>query len=85
MYQFSGWSSQTNYYFVNRIKINSVIQKHTVSHSPYISARYHGNFGLWQGSLDSGTHDIIVDYRNNGEATSKSGTWETRALTIIYC
>ena len=85
MYQFSGWSSQTDYFFINRIKINSVIQKHTISHSPYNSGRYHSNFGLWQGSLDSGTHSITVDYRNHYEATSKSGTWETRALTIVYC
>ena len=85
MYQFSGWSSQTDYFFINRIKINSVIQKHTISHSPYNSGRYHSNFGLWQGSLDSGTHSITVDYRNHYEATSKSGTWETRALTVVYC
>ena len=83
MYQQSGQGLKNNYYVVTRIKINSAIQKHTAVHSYY--TLYYGNFGLWQGSLNSGTHSIVVEYRNNGEATSKSGAWETRALNIIYC
>ena len=83
-YQYSGWNSDRNdYYFVNRIKINSSIQKHTVYHSGRTA--YYGNFGLWQGSLDTGTHNILVEYRNSHKATSKSEAYETRALTIVYC
>ena len=84
MYQYSGWNSDNNdYYLVNRIKINSGIQKHTIYHSGYTA--YYGNFGLWQGSLDTGTHNILVQYRNNHKATSKLEAYETRALTIVYC
>ena len=83
MYQHSGNGPQNNYFFVNRIKINSDIQKHTVFHSP--RAAYYGNFGLWQGSLNSGAHAIVVEYRNSGTATSKSRAFETRSLNIIYC
>ena len=84
MYQYNGWNSHRNhYYFVNRIKINSSIQKHTVYHSGLTA--YYGNSGLWQGSLDTGTHNILVEYRNNHKATSKSEAYETRALTIVYC
>ena len=80
MYQLTGSGPSSNYYYVTQIKINSEIQKHTKSHSGY--AAYNGNFGLWQGSLNSGTHTILVEYRNN-HATS--GTTQTRALTIVYC
>ena len=83
MYQYTGQGQQNNYYITNRIKINSAIQKHTVYHSGY--ALYYGNFGLWQGSLNAGTHTILVEHRNNGKTTSKDTTWETRALNIIYC
>ena len=84
MYQHTGWSdSQSDYYFVTRIKINSDVQKHTVYHSAPTS--YYGNFGLWQGQLYKGPHTILVEYRNNGRATSKYEAHETRALTIVYC
>ena len=46
----------TTYFFVNCIKIRAAIQKHTACHSGYTA--YYGNFGLWQGSLDTGTHNI---------------------------
>ena len=82
MYQYSG-QRQNNYYFVNRIKINSAIQKHTTFHSA--RSLYYGNFGLWQGSLNAGTHKISIEYRNDGKGTSKARAWETRALNIIYC
>ena len=45
MYQHTGYGLQNNYYFVTRIKINAVVEKHATSHSGY--ARYYGNFGLW--------------------------------------
>ena len=42
-------------------------------------------FGLWQGSLDSGIHTILVEYRNAHATKSTSDYWQTRALTIVYC
>ena len=85
MYQYTGQGQQNNYYITNRIKINSAIQKHTVYHSGYTGSLYYGNSGLWQGSLNAGTHTISVEHRNNGQTTSKDTAWETRALNIIYC
>ena len=85
MYQYSGQGQRNNYYITNHIKINSAIQKHTVYHSGYSGSLYYGNFGLWQGSLNPGTHTILVEHRNNGKTTSKDTAWETRALHIIYC
>ena len=83
MYQYSGYGPSINYHLVTRININAAIKKHTLFHSSH--SNYHGNFGLWQGSLDSGTHKILVEYRNILEAKKQSGDWETRALTIIHC
>ena len=83
MYQYSGQGQQNDYYITNRIKINSAIQQHTVYHSGY--SLYYGNFGLWQGSLNVGTHTISIEHRNNGKTTSKDTAWETRTLNIIYC
>ena len=37
------------------MNINSEIQKHTRFHSGY--ATYNDNFGLWQGSLSTGTQN----------------------------
>ena len=85
MYQYTGQGQQNNYYITNRIKINSAIKKHTIYHSGYTGSLYYGNFGLWQGSLNAGTHTISVEHRNNGKITSKDTAWETRALNIIYC
>jgi len=83
MYQYTGHGPNSIHYMVLRIKINSVVKKHTVSHSGY--TYYYGNFGLWQGSLGSGSHNIVVEYRNRGSTTSKPDYWQTRALTIVYC
>ena len=66
MYQYSGYGPNNNYHLVSRIKINKAVEKHTTFHSGY--TKYHGNFGLWQGSLNSGTHTIVIEYRNS-EAT----------------
>ena len=71
MYQYTGQGQQNNYYMTNHIKINSAIQKHTVYHSGSGGSLYYGNFALWQGSLNAGTHTISVEYRNNGQTTSK--------------
>ena len=83
MYQYTGYGPQSNYYFVTRIKINTVVEKHSISHSG--STKYYGNFGLWQGSLNSGTHAISVEYRNRDATKNEPQYWQTRALTIVYC
>ena len=83
MYQHTGYGPKDDYYFATRIKINSAIQKHTMTLSG--DARYHGNFGLWQGSLDSGTYKILVEYRNKYATKNNPHHWQTRALTIVYC
>ena len=76
MYQYSGQGQQNNYFFVNHIRYSKA---HSV---PFRSQLIY--FGLWQGPLDSGTH-ILIEYRNNGQTTSKGIAWETRVLNIIYC
>ena len=83
MYQYTGEGQRDDYYFALRIKINSVVKKHTVSHPGY--TKYYGGFGLWQGSLNAGSHTIVVENRNNGPSLSDAQYWKTRALTIIYC
>ena len=83
MYQYSGYGPFDHYHVVTHIKINSAIQKHTACHSG--KSHYYGNFGLWQGSLNSGTHTILVEYRNSHAANSEPYYWQTRALIIMRC
>ena len=81
MYQYSGYGPSIHYHIVTRIKINTAIEKHTRFHSG--NSHYYGNFGLWQGSLNSGTHTILVEYRNDRAAKNEADYWQTRALTIV--
>ena len=83
MYQHTGYGPKDDYFFVTCIKINSALQKHTIACSGF--TKYYGNFALWQGSLDSGTYDILVEYRNRYAAQSNPHYWQTRALTIVHC
>ena len=85
MYQISGYGPQTRYHIVTRIKLGTDIKKHTVSHSGKVNAKYYGQFGLWQGSISSGTHTILVEYRNSNANKNEPYLWQTRALTIVYC
>ena len=85
VYQLSGYGPQNKYHIVTRIKINTAIKKHTAFHSGKYSGNYFGNFGLWQGSLDSGTHSITVEYRNSDATKNELDYWQTRTLTIIQC
>ena len=93
MYQYSGYGGSS--YVVMRLSIDSVVQKHTVSLTgvtPYV-----GNFGLWQGSLNTGAHKITLDYRAPKATTNNISPnlnwqqvylhriWHNRALTIIVC
>ena len=83
MYQYTGYGLRDDYFFVTRIKINTAVEKHTTYHSGY--TRYYGNFGLWQGSLNSGTHAILVEYRNRDATKNDPRYYKTRALTIVHC
>ena len=85
MYQLSGHGPGLNYHLVTRIKINTAIKKHTTFHSGKGSAKYYGNFGLWQGSLNSGTHSITMEYHNSHEIKNKPNNWQTRTLTVVQC
>jgi len=91
MYQYSGFAK--NSYVLMRLSINSVPCKHTQSLTG--DTEYAGNFGLWQGSLNAGTHSVVLEYRS--PVTTKSGVipvtewrpyvnkWENRAMSIIIC
>ena len=90
MYQYSGRSASS--YIVMHLSIDSVIQKHTVSLTGY--ATYGGNFGLWQGSLNSGAHKVTLDYRTPASTTNTVSSdlewtrwnkWMNRAMTVIIC
>ena len=93
MYQFAGYVG--NSHIVMRLSIDSVPQKHTVSLSG--NSRYSGNFGLWQGSLKSGTYKITLDYRTPAKVVNSVSpnldwpqvydyrVWRNRALTVIKC
>ena len=85
MYQLSGYGPDSNYHLVTRIKIGTAIEKHTRFHSGY--GYYYGNFGLWQGSLNSGISTILVEYRNRFVAKNSPAQhlYHNRALTILYC
>ena len=89
VYQFSGWGGN---YIVMRLKIDSAVQKHTVSLVG--KTIFAGNFGLWQGSLNAGDHSFVVEYRSPTQTTNtvsaeltyrRWNKWMNRAMTIIYC
>ena len=87
--------SSGNSHTVMRLSIDSVVQKHTVSKTG--DTAYAGNFGLWQGSLDSGAHKVTLDYRTPVSTTNAVSAnldwqqvylytvWRNRALTTIIC
>ena len=81
----------THIIIVVHLSIDSVPQKHTVSLTG--NTIYVGNFGLWQGSLSNGAHNINLDYRSPVKTTntvSPNLEWQrkifqNRALTTIVC
>ena len=90
MYQYSGHG--VNSHVIMRLSIDSVAQKHTVSLAGDLL--YLGNFGLWQGSLNSGRHRITLDYRSPVETDhtvssdlewTRWNKWMNRAMTVIIC
>ena len=90
MYQYSGPGGRSH--VVMCLSIDSVVQKHTVSLTG--DTQYAGNFGLWQGSLNSGAHKATLDYRSPAKTTnsvSSSLEWarwnksQNRAMTVITC
>ena len=94
MYQYAGYSTG-NSHTVMRLTIDSVSQQHTVSLTG--DTFYVGNFGLWQGSLNSGTHNVTLDYRTPASTINTVSEniywqqvymldiWQNRALTVIIC
>ena len=90
MYQYSGTSG--NSHVVMRLSIDSVAQKHTVSLTG--DTIYAGNFGLWQGSLSTGSHRVTLDYRSpaitdNNVAPRQEwndrNKWMQRTMTVVIC
>ena len=90
MYQYSGLGG--NSHVVMRLTIDSVAQKHTVSLTG--DTAYAGNFGLWQGSLNSGAHKVTLDYRSPARTDNTVSSdlewvpwnkWMNRAMTVIIC
>ena len=90
MYEFAG--SGGNSYIVMRLSIDSVAQSHTASLTG--NTRYAGNFGLWQGSLNSGSHDVALEYRASAKTENTVSSdlewkhwnkWMNRAMTVIIC
>ena len=90
MYQYAGRCG--NSYIVMRLSIDSIPQQHTVSLAG--DMLYIGNFGLWQGSLNKGTHKIALEYRATGKTDNivssalewtRWNKWMNRAMTVIIC
>ena len=90
MYQYSGFGG--NSFVVMRLSIDSVAQKHTESLTG--DTTYAGNFGLWQGSLNTGAHKATLDYRSPVTTDNFVSTdlewvphnkWMNRAMTVIIC
>ena len=93
MYQYAGRGGDSH--TLMHLSIDSVVQKHTASLTG--DTDYVGNFGLWQGSLDSGAHKLTLDYRTPAATTNavspnldwqqvySNDIWQSRALTVIVC
>ena len=90
MYQYAGYSGSS--YIVMRLSIDDVARKHTISLTGHTI--FAGNFGLWQGSLNSGVHNATLDYRSpvktdNTVSSDLEWTrwnkWMNRAMTVIIC
>ena len=75
-----------------RLSIDSIAQKYSASLSG--NTYYAGNFGLWQGSLNSGKHKVTLDYHSLVETVNtvspelewtRWNKWMNRAMTVIIC
>ena len=90
MYQYAGAGG--NSYIVMRLNIDSVSWQNTVSLTG--ETVFAGNFGLWQGPLSSGSHEVTLDYRSPVATTNTVSSdlewtrwnkWMNRAMTVIIC
>ena len=70
-------------YIITRLVIDSVAMKHTASITG--NDYYHGNSGMWQGVLNSGTHTVSVEHRSGSTYTSYINDDTTRAMDVIAC
>ena len=83
-YQFTKDAHTT--YTIARLTINSVPQPHTSSIRGNDGVNYAGLFGLWQGSLSSGTYRFTIQHRGGVSSShSTSSDYLTRAMDVVYC
>ena len=83
-YQFTKHAHST--YSGTRLTINSVPQPHTSSIRGNGGVILAGLFGLWQGSLSTGTYRFTVQHRGGSSGKhSTSNNALTRAMDVIYC
>ena len=90
MYQYAGTGDYSQ--VVMRLNIDSVAQKHSTSIAG--ETVFASNFGLWQGPLSSGSHEVTLDYRSPVATTNTVSSdlewtrwnkWMNRAMTVIIC
>jgi len=83
-YQFTKLTHYTN--TIARLSINSIPQPHTSSIRGNSGVILAGLFGLWQGSLSTGTYRFTVQHRGGSSGKhSTSNNALTRAMDVIYC
>ena len=90
MYQYAGTGDYSQ--VVMCLSIDSVAQKHSTSIAG--ETVFASNFGLWQGPLSSGSHEVTLDYRSPVATTNTVSSdlewtrwnkWMNRAMTVIIC
>ena len=75
-----------NTYTIARLTINSVPQPHTSSIRGNTGVAYAGLFGLWQGSLSTGTYRFTIQHRGGTSSTHHTSVdYFTRAMDVVYC
>jgi len=83
-YQFTKEAHQT--YTIARLTINSVPQPHTSSIRGNKDVYNAGLFGLWQGSLSTGTYRFTIQHLGGASSTHyTSNDYLTRAMDVVYC
>ena len=83
-FQFTKYIHQTH--SIARLTINSVPQPHTSSIKGTSGVIAAGLFGLWQGSLSTGTYRFTIEHKGGSSGTHyTSSNAFTRAMDIVYC
>ena len=76
MYQHSGRIKNGYTHIVMCLSIDLEPQQHTCTVSLSGDTEFTGNFRLWQGPLDAGPHQIILDYRTPDNTVSSDLEWK---------